>query len=480
MTRVGRSAITRTVRAIGYLRLRPFDTSTTDGRSAERYRRAAWATLAGVSARGIGLLITLITIPLAVGYLGAEQYGVWATISALSTMLLFADFGLGNGLLSAVARAHGTDDRAVGRRAVSSAFVMLIVIGGVLVVAFALAYPITPWAEIANVSTPEAAAEVGPAILAFFICFVVSLPLGLVQRVQYGYQEGFEVGVWTAIGSVISLIALIAAIRANATLPWLVLSLAGGPAIGLALNTVVVFFRRHPDLRPRLRLATRRAAGELVRVGLLFFVLQLAVAIAFQSNVVVAAQLIGPAAAAEYSVVLRLFFIVPNILWMALLPLWPAYGEATGRGDVRWMRRTVVRSTVAAVGITALTSALLVAFGGDVLRLWVGPIFDPSFALLLGMAVWAVVSTAGTSIAMLLNGASVMAFQAAVAVVMAVASIAASIILGSIFGLAGVIWGTLLAYIVCNAIPILWYLPRLFHQLEMAHRMDDHTTGQDA
>jgi O-antigen/teichoic acid export membrane protein len=458
--------LARTLRTFRYLRGRPFDVATPDGRSQERYRRAAWATLAGLGARAIALLVTLVTIPLAIGYLGPEQYGVWATISAFSAMLIFADFGLGNGLMNVVAGAYGRGDRAAAQGAISSAFVMLMGVAGLLTLVFAFTFPIVPWPQLANVTSEDAAAQVAPAVLAYFACFAIGLPLGLVQRLQYGYQEGYEVGAWAALGSVLSLVGLVIAIRVEATLPWLVLALAGGPVVALAGNAIVVFAKRHPDLRPAIGLATKRAAANLVRVGLLFFVLQLAVAVAFQSDVIVAAQILGSEAAAEYSVVARLFLLTPSLLWMAFLPLWPAYGEAVARGDVPWLRRTVMRSTLAGIAISGASSAVLLVVGNQVLRFWLGPVFDPPFALMLGMAVWAVLSTAGTSMAMLLNGATVIGFQVVVAITMATTSIVASIVLGQLFGLSGVIWGTVLAYVVCNAVPIVWYVPRLLHRLE--------------
>jgi O-antigen/teichoic acid export membrane protein len=461
-----RGALARTRRASGYLRLRPFDTSTADGRAAERHRRAAWSTVAGIGARLLAIAVSLVTIPLAIGYLGPEQYGVWVTISAVTAMLTFADFGLGYGLMNAIADAYGRDDRAAARRAVSSAFLMLSAVSTVALAGFALVYGSIPWAAVANVSTSAGAAEVGPTMIVFFTCFAANLPLTLVQRIQYGYQEGFEVSLWTALGTLIALAGLVAAIQARASLPWLVLALAGGPLVATALNGVVLFTRRHPDLRPRLRLATRRVALSLVRVGLLFFVLQLAVAVAYQSDVVVAAQILGPAAAAEYSVTLRLFFLVPSGLSMLYLPLWPAYGEAIARGDLAWVRRTLIRATAFGVAATTASSAFLVVAGEDVLRAWLGPVFDPPFVMLLGMALWAIVSTGFASISMLLNSATVIRFQLIVATIMAGTSILASIVLAGRFGISGIIWGTLLAYLACSALPTLWYVPRLLRQLD--------------
>jgi len=461
-----RAALARTRRAVGYLRLQPFDTSTMEGRAAERYRRAAWSTVAGVGARLLGLAVSLVTIPLAIGYLGAERYGLWITISAITAMLTFADFGLGNGLMNAVANAYGRDDAAAAQRAVSSAFLILTAIAAVAITGFALLYGVVPWATVTNVSTATAAAEAGPTVLVFFLCFAVSLPLGLAQRIQYGRQEGFEVSLWSALGSLLGLAGLVVAMQLQAGLPWLVLALAGGPVVATALNWLILFSRRHPELRPHVRLATGRAALGLIKVGMLFFVLQLAVAVAYQSDVVVAARLLGPSAAAEYSVALRLFFLVPTLLSLLFVPLWPAYGEAIARGDLGWVRRTLARSTTLGVILAAVSSTFLVVAGRDVLRIWLGPVFDPPLMLLLGMALWAVVSTGFTSISMLLNGATVVKFQVIVASLMAGTSIVASIVLGSRFGLPGIIWGTLLAYLACAALPTLWYLPRVLRQLE--------------
>jgi hypothetical protein len=56
-----------------YLRLRPFDTSTPEGRFAERYRRIAWSTLL----EGVGKVISMgtgfISVPLVIGYLLVQR-----------------------------------------------------------------------------------------------------------------------------------------------------------------------------------------------------------------------------------------------------------------------------------------------------------------------------------------------------------------------------------------------------------------------
>src|SRR5690242_2021779 len=90
----------------GLLRLKPFDTSTEEGRSRERYRSAALTTITSVLAKAVSVCVSLITVRLTIHYLGVERYGLWMTITSVVSLPWFADLGMGNGLLNAIAEAH--------------------------------------------------------------------------------------------------------------------------------------------------------------------------------------------------------------------------------------------------------------------------------------------------------------------------------------------------------------------------------------
>jgi O-antigen/teichoic acid export membrane protein len=100
------------------VRRKPFDTSTPDGRSKERLRRALLTTASSVIVRVISMAGPLITVPLALGYLGHERYGLWMTVIAILGMFTFADLGLGNGLMTEISQADGRDDMQESRRCI--------------------------------------------------------------------------------------------------------------------------------------------------------------------------------------------------------------------------------------------------------------------------------------------------------------------------------------------------------------------------
>jgi O-antigen/teichoic acid export membrane protein len=437
------------------------DQSTVEERGHERQRRVVLASGTAAAAKAVRVLTTFVSLPLAIEYLGAERYGLWLTISSLAAFLTFADLGLGNGLLNAISDAEGRDDTEAVVRAVSSAFFMLLALALPLAVAGAVAYPFVAWGKVFNVTSPQAVEEAGPAAATFFACYLVGMPLGVVERVQLGMQEGFTNGRWEMVGSLFGLAGVLAAIHFRATLPWLVFAMAGGPVLALLLNAWVLFWHQRRWLRPSTDRISGDAARRMLRQGALFFVLQIVGALAFFSDNLVAAHVLGAAAVTQYDVPRRLFDAVALVVVMYVTPLWPAYGEALARGDVQWVRATLVRSTLMLTVFAIGCGVVLVAFGRQILHLWVGPSVSPPLSLLAGFACWTVLWTAGSAAAAFLNGAGRLRFQVLSAVAMGLSAITLKLVLARSVGLPGIVWATIIAYAVCSAIPLAWYVTDL-------------------
>jgi O-antigen/teichoic acid export membrane protein len=431
-----------------------------EARQSRRDRRAAVSTVTAIVARGAMLLGSFIAIPLTIGYLGVGRYGILLTLTSLTSMFVFADLGLGNGLLNVVSDANGRDDRDAASRAVSSAFFMLVGVAGILAVAFVVALPLVNWMDLFH-TAGAARDEIVPTATVLFGIFVVALPLGVVDRVRMGYQEGFINSIASVAGALVGLLALIVAIALHASLPLLVLAISAPPIVALALNGYHLFLKDRPWLRPRLRLADRAAALGLARIGLLFLILQLAVAVAFQADVIVAATVLGPAAAATYAVTLKFFMLAPSLVGLFLATLWPAYTEAIARSDPTWIRQMLKRSVLIAVAASGGASLALFVGGPWLIATWTAGAITPPPALLLGAALWAIVSSGFNAIAILFNAASIVFFQVRVATTMAIASITLSVILANVVGVSGIVWGTLIAYVLFAGIPIAIYAPRV-------------------
>jgi hypothetical protein len=253
------------------------DTATEVGRAQERKRRVLLSALAAGGAKAVSLLALLITVPLTLGSLGPERYGLWMAMTSVLAVIGFADLGLGFGMINTLSNAEGLGDVATARRAVSNAFFMLAAVAVVLSIALVASWPLLPWGTLLNARTEATRAEAGAGMAVFLACFLVGLPLGVVTHGFAALRQGFRSSLYQAVGSALGLVAIVVAVKAHAGLPWLVLGASGAPIAAGLLGAWDLFVRRRPDLRPRLEHASRRGAIELARVGGLFFVIQVVV-----------------------------------------------------------------------------------------------------------------------------------------------------------------------------------------------------------
>lgn len=444
---------------------RKHDVVTEATRSAERNRRAFLTGATGISARVVSMGISFITVPLTLHYLGNERFGLWMTISSVLAMAGFADFGVGNGVLNTVADAFGRDNLNDIRRAVSSGFAVLTAICAALLTIFFVGYRFVSWGNLFRVASAHARAEAGPAMIVFVVCFALNIPLDVVQRVQLGLQQGFRTNIWQVLSSFMALAGVLIAIHLHASLPILVIALAGAPILGTAMNALYFFGISRRDLLPQWRMVSPEVISRITKLGGLFFVLQLVAAISYSADNFIVARTLGAADVAMFSIPQRLFAVIATPVTMLLVPFWPAYGEASSRGDIAWIRRTLVRTLLVAFAATSIACVGLLLASNKIILWWVGPQIRPPFFLMLGFAVWTVINACNNTLGVFLNGLSIVRFQVITTGIFGVGCLAIKVWFARRYGAIGIPWATTLAFLVLSIPPYLWYVPRLLRRM---------------
>jgi O-antigen/teichoic acid export membrane protein len=456
-------AVTRQIRQF----LLPRDPAEFDNhmRGTERNRRAALTSVVAMLARIVQVATSLITVRLALKYLGNERFGLWMVISSVLAMAAFADFGVGLGVLNTVAKAYGKDDMEGVRRAVSSGFIGLNFIAGLLLLSFFSVYRFINWADFLRVLSPVARAEAGPAMAVFATCFALNISMDVVQRVQLGLQQGYQYCLWQLLGSIIGLVGVVGGIWLHVSLPVLVAAIAGGPVFATALNGIHFFGFVRPNLCPSLKFASREMMWQIARLGGLFFVLQAVVAISFSADNLIIARVLGAVSVPGFAIPQRMFSLIAIMTTILVTPLWPAYGEAVSRGDMAWVRRTLSRTLLGILILTSVASAILVLLSHRILLLWVGPSIRPPFMLILGLAVWAVLQGVSGAIQSFLNGASILRFQVVTHCVFGVVCLAAKMWSVGHYGIMAMPWATVVTYALLIVLPNMLYVPRLIERM---------------
>jgi len=227
-------------------KLKTILTKSSANRGLERYRRAGITASSSFISKALNILISFLSVPLTVHYLGAERYGVWLTISSLITWMSMTDFGLaGNALVNVLAEASGREDRAAAQHYTASAFWALTGVSALAGVISVASFRYIPWRSVFRVSASTSTHELQLACGLTLVFFVLAFPLSIQNSIYSAYQDGFLANAWNIGANIFSLAALIVVSQTHGGLPQLVLALSGTRALVSIANCFFLFRRYH-------------------------------------------------------------------------------------------------------------------------------------------------------------------------------------------------------------------------------------------
>ena len=82
--------------------------------------------LASILIKGISIFVSLLIVPITLGYVNSTLYGIWLTISSVMLWLNFFDVGLTLGLKNRLGEALAKSNFSLGKSLVSTTYVIMI------------------------------------------------------------------------------------------------------------------------------------------------------------------------------------------------------------------------------------------------------------------------------------------------------------------------------------------------------------------
>jgi O-antigen/teichoic acid export membrane protein/peptidoglycan/xylan/chitin deacetylase (PgdA/CDA1 family) len=311
-------------------------------------------------------------------HIGHTALGVWDFAWSLVSYLGLTPLGIGNAVNRQVAWYRSRHDYEGLRRLVSSVLCVQVLAAGV---AFALT-------TVAAFLVPSLLGHRLDAFreesvwVVFYLGTAVSVQIGFdaFRGVITGYHRwdlhnGLNAGCYAVI--VASMM--------------LVLSLGGGlQGIALAylcgiicneITRAVMAYRVCPELRVRWQYVSRNEIVQMWRFGAKIILLTISSLLLYQSNSMLIAVFLGPAALALYSRPMNLIRQVNTIVSKYGNVFVPTASvlHATGRRDE--LRELLSQSTLFASAISLPMILVLIFMGDPILRVWMGPSYQQGIIL---------------------------------------------------------------------------------------------------
>jgi O-antigen/teichoic acid export membrane protein len=406
-------------------------------RGKERYRRAALSGAASLIQRGLTILISLVSVPLTIHYLGSERYGVWLTISSLLVWLALTDFGLaGTALINVLSDAHGRDDKRAAQQYVSSAIWSLTAISAALGIITFLCFHFVSWPEIFRTTSipPNELALASGLTLTFFL---ISLPLSIQYAVYSAYQDGALSNACGIAMNISSLVALVVVTHFSGGLPQLVMALSGTRMI-IGFGNTIYIFKRYPWLLPLPSAVRWQCIRKLLNLGSKYLLSQVGAFGIGQSQPLIITQILGPAAVVPFVVSHRLITLPMEAVYLSSAPLVPAFGEAKAKADWEWIHTAYRRTTLMSIVLGIPLVVILGCIAQPVIRLWAGSAAVPGWMLVVGLVLYNIIGVIFMGTGQLLTGVERLAPLVASTVLCGVCTVGFGILGCASMGVSGV------------------------------------------
>jgi O-antigen/teichoic acid export membrane protein len=418
-------------------------------------KKIAFSTVALGISRIIGMFVTYITVPIALNYLGPEQYGLWlAATSFLVIIASYNDGGISNALVTETARLTSVGTSSEIRKVIASAHMAVLVLAGGFVILVSLIAPWMPWAWVFGVDASAHDNQIGTLVLIIAIWMAFSLFTNIVPKVRWGMQQTLPVVIWECLSSLVVLPAAFLIIHYDLGFRWFVAAVIFTPLVIRVLGTLQ-FFLTHSTLIPRLQDIELQRSRLLLGGGSMFLAIAFSHAIAVQSDQILIANLIGAEHVPAYSILNRLFgvpFILCNFLFMST---WPVYSRMATKGDFENIL-IHFRRIFAIVALGSIVASILLGlFLDQILGVWLGHGLSIPPYLKAGMMVYAPAVVMSQCCTMLFTSLDRRREQIFMSLAMTVLNLGLSLILIPRIGSAGAIIGTVVSYFFCIVIPSL-------------------------
>lgn len=401
----------------------------------------------------ISLLTSLLIVPVTIGYLNNEVYGVWMTITSILYWIGTFDIGLGNGMRNYLAEAISKNDYHAGQRYITTTFVLL---GGIAIFIFLLILVPMLTMDYNRMFNTDSIAntDLRDALFVAVVFTLLNFVLRNIGMIFVALQKYAINDLLNVTSNVISLIIIYLLTKTTTgNLLYVVLAYTSTSVIIYALAAIPVF-KRYPNLSPKRHAFDTGIGKAIISKGLGFFFIQItSCLVIFGAANMFINQYCGPTQVTVYNVAYKFFNLLVIGYTIVLAPMWNAYTDAYIKCDWQWISTTFNRA-IKIWGLSVLAGIIMLGICPIFYQLWVGNKVSVPFAISLSTLVYVCFFNLNNCATYLINGLNKINVQIITSIIFTALYIISTFLIGNKYGTEGIIFCMAVSYAAMSGIHI--------------------------
>ncbi|MBR1889684.1 MAG: oligosaccharide flippase family protein [Alloprevotella sp.] len=388
------------------------------------------------------VLISLLLVPITIGYVSGELYGIWLTLATIVSWANLFDMGFGHGLRNKVAESVALEKWDKAREYISTGyfFFCLIFIPVAVIVYFAC--PLVNWPELLSIQT-----EYQDLLVSVMRIVIIFFGMQSVIKIQGAVLNGLQLTAlnssFAALGQLLVLIVVYTlTLTTKPSLTYLAYAICATPLILDLLVSGWLYLFKYKKLCPSVRLIRLPLVKDVLNLGIYFFIIQIAVIVLYQTINVILSHVAGPNAVTEYNVIYK-YISIPLMISSTLVgPLWSAFTDAFTVKDFVWMSRAYTNMLRSYVGLVAILLVLFLAYP-IAFKYWLHGKVEIHLSMVVIVTLHVAIVMWNNMHTVLINGTGRVLLQLLCYVLGLVANIPLALLLGYYYGAEGVIFSVI-------------------------------------
>ncbi len=321
--------------------------------------------------KGISIAIGLILVPLTIHYINPSQYGIWLTLSAMIAWISFFDIGFTHGLRNKFAEAKAKGDKELIKIYISTTYFYISIIFILLWVILICINQFISWHNL--LSLPQTMEkEVSELAMLIFTYFCLQFIFRVINTILTADQQPAKASLIDMLGQLFALLAIIILTKlTSGSLLYLGLAVGIAPTFILLAANIYFFKTKFKDYKPSLKYVKKEYAKDIMKLGVKFFVLQIAAIIQFETSLFLIAHYFGTEEVTNYNIAFKYFSVLQMVFMILLSPLWSGVTDAYNSGDAAWIKNAVKKYLLILVPFIVTGLIMLIA-ADKVYELWIG------------------------------------------------------------------------------------------------------------
>lgn len=366
--------------------------------------------IGSIAVKGISIVVSFIIVPLTLGYVSSELYGVWLTLSSISVWLGFFDIGFTLGLKNRLTEALSIGDISKGKELVSTTYALLFLIFIPVCSLVLLLIPHIDWCSLLNVST-KYEYDIIRTMRVIVVCFSLQMILNIISTIFQSLQKVALSTLFPVIGNVVSLFLIyMSTLYISPSLMVLSMCISAAPIIVYLVISFISFKGQLKFLSPSIKYVDFSLFRDLFTLGAKFFIIQIQVVVFFQTTNFLISNISSPEIVSVYNVAYKYLSVATMLLTIIMNPFWPAFTEAKIKGDFQWMKNVYIKLQkmflLFLIGIIIMVVLSPIAY-----KIWIGTRLYIPWEWTLLIAIYTIVNCWDSLHVYIINGLGVLKLQ---------------------------------------------------------------------